>query len=60
MNNSVNLNGIDVDKNDIDSVYIDEKRNITVILNSNKKIRVKRSEYSKRVYNELSGERSDE
>ena len=53
---NLNLNGIDVDREDINDIYIDSRRNITVTLRDNKKIVVKRSEESKKIYKRLTEE----
>jgi len=56
----LNINGVDISKSDINGVYIDIKRNITVTLKDSKKIVIERGSESKRVYNLLSGYYADD
>ena len=46
---------VSINKDDIDDIYIDAKRNITVSLKGNKKIIIERGKSTKKVYNYLSG-----
>lgn len=54
--NSINLNGIDIDRNDINDIYIDSHRNITLTLRDKRQIIVERSDESRRVYKQLTEE----
>lgn len=54
--NSINLNGIDIDRNDINDIYIDSRRNITLTLRDKRQIIVERSDESRRVYKQLTEE----
>ena len=54
MNNIV-LNGVDIDRNNIDDVYLDLKRNITITLKDNKKVIIQRTDGWKEMYKELTG-----
>jgi len=56
----LNLNGVGVSKDDINGVYIDLNRNITVTLKDNKQIVIERSNTSKKLYNQLSGYDADD
>ena len=52
---SINLNGSDIDTENIANVYLDLKRNITVTLKDNTEILIQKSERWKDVYEKLTG-----
>jgi hypothetical protein len=58
--NNLELNDVNINKGDIDDIYIDARRNITITLKNHEKIIVERSETSKKVYNYLAGEYSND
>ena len=50
------FNDVNIDKNDIDDVYLDLKRNITVTMKDSNKIVIKRTDKWKDIYKELTGD----
>lgn len=52
---SINLNGSDIDTNDITNVYLDLQRNITVTTKDSVEIFIKRSDGWRELYEKLTG-----
>ena len=52
---SINLNGVDIDSNDINDVHLDLKRNIIITLKDKREIVIEKNERWREKYNELTG-----
>jgi len=57
---SIDLNGSDIDTNDIIDVYLTLERNMIVTLNDERQITIRKNDKWKETYKQLTGHSADE